>query len=103
MRSFDFNASRCDAKEVVKKIDQVLLGASSVFAEEMVVKREDEPRADLFTKGGFGDIRDRALCIIMSSDLHGSSGDPSMEELILARNMIKMEFGGLVNKNRSSV
>ena len=29
----------------------------------------------------------------MSSDLHGASGDPSMEELILARSMVKMEFG----------
>ena len=91
MYNFDVNASRCDAKEVVKSIDQVLSGAS-VFAEEMVVKRESEARADLFTAGGFGDIRDRALCILMSSDLHGSSSDPSMEELILARNMIKMEF-----------
>ena len=32
---------------------------STVFTQEMVVKEGWEERADLFTAGGFGDIRDR--------------------------------------------
>ena len=39
----------------------------------------------------------------MSSDLHGASGDPSMEELILARSMIKMEFGNADESAKESI
>ena len=49
------------------------------------------------------ELPSRALCILMSSDLHGASGDPSMEELILARSMIKMEFGNADESAKESM
>ena len=69
---------QCDTRKVIKTVKDILVNAKSylfppdVVVAEKVLQKHEKQQKYFKANGGWGDLRDRSLCMNMSQEINNS-------------------------------